>query len=79
MQNNRKAMEDALRMAQSEAGQQLLNMLKQSGGPDLDRAMNQAAAGDYAAAKALLANLMQNPQAQELMKRMGGNHGPDGR
>lgn len=79
MQNNRKAMEDALRMAQSDAGQQLLNMLKQSGGPELDRAMTQAAAGDYAAAKALLANLMQNPQAQELMRKMGGSHGSTGR
>jgi hypothetical protein len=79
MQNNNDVMAKALRMAQSEAGQQLLSMLKHSGGQELDQAMNQAAAGDYTAAKLLLNNLMKDPQAQELMKRLGGSHGSDGR
>ena len=79
MQNNRKAMEDALRMAQSPAGQQLLKLLQQSNGPQLNQAMEKAAAGDYAAAKMLLSNLMQDPQARQLLDRMGGNHGSDGR
>ncbi len=79
MQNNNDVMAKALRMAQSEAGQQLLSMLKHSGGQELDQAMNQAAAGDYTAAKAMLSNLMKDPQAQELMKKLGGSHGSDGR
>lgn len=79
MQNNPDAMRQAMQLAQSEAGQQLLQFLRQSGGEDLDQAMNRARAGDYTAIKSLLSGLMENPQARELMKKMGGNHGPAGR
>lgn len=76
---NKPSMEEMMRMASSPAGQQLLQMLKQSGGQELNQAMQQASAGDYQAAKALLESLMRNPQAQALLKQMGGSHGTAGR
>lgn len=79
MQTNSDAMREALRMAQSPEAQQLLTILRRSGGRELEQAMEQAAAGDYRAAKALLGSLIQDPQAQKLMKQMGGSHGSDGR
>ena len=79
MQNNPETIRQAMKMAQSEAGQQLLRMLQQSGGTDLDQAMNRAASGDFSSAKALLTNLMKDPQAMELMKQIGGGYGATGR
>lgn len=79
MQENRDAIGDAMRMAQSPAGQQLLQLLRQSGGAELDQAMEKALSGDYSSAKSLLSTLMSTPQAMELMKQLGGSHGSDGR
>lgn len=79
MQNNQQAMQEAMRMANSPAGQQLLKMLQQSSGQQLNQAMNKAATGDYEGAKSLLSALLRDPQARELLDRMGGSHGTDGR
>lgn len=79
MQNNPEAIQAAMRMARSEAGQQLLSMLNRKGGPELDQAMGLAASGDYEAVKKILSKLMQDPQARELMDRMGGSYGTNGR
>lgn len=79
MQNNPEAIQAAMRMAQSEAGQQLMRMLQQNAGQELNQAMNRAVSGDYESARAILVKLMQDPQARELMNRIGGSHGPDGR
>ena len=79
MEHNKQAMEEAMRLASSPMGQQLLKMLQQSGGPQLNHAMEKAAGGDYTAARAILTNLMQNPQAKALWEQMGGHHGTDGR
>ena len=79
MQSNQEAIREAMRMAQSPAGQQLLQILRSTGGPQLEQAMNKALSGDLHSAKNLLNTLMQDPRAMELMKQMGGNHGSDGR
>lgn len=79
MQNNQDAIREALRMAQSPAGQQLMRMLQQSGGENLENAMNRAAAGDYGDAKKVLNQLLADPQARKLLEQMGGNHGQHGR
>ena len=79
MQNNPDAIREALRMAQSAEGQQLMQLLQQCGGQELSHAMNQAAAGDYRAAKAIVNGLMKDPRAQALLKQMGGSYGSDGR
>lgn len=79
MQNNPDAIREALRMAQSAEGQQLMQLLQQCGGQELSQAMNQAAAGDYRAAKSIVNSLMKDPRAQALLKQMGGSYGSDGR
>ena len=79
MQNNQEAIREALRISQSPAGQQLMRMLQQSGGQNLENAMNRAASGDYGEAKKVLNQLLADPQAKKLLEQMGGTHGPTGR
>lgn len=66
------SMQDAVRAAQSEAGQQLLALLQKTDPQTLQRAMEQAAAGDLAQAKQSLEALMASPEAKKLMDRLGG-------
>lgn len=79
MQPNQDFIREAKRMAQSPAGQQLLQILRSTGGQELDQAMEKAISGDYLAAKNLLNGLMKDPRTMELMKQMGGSNGSDGR
>ena len=78
MQNN-DAIQEAMRLANSPAGKQLLQMLRSSGGEEMNRAMAMASSGDYEGAKALLNQMLQDPKARALLNQMGGNHGSDGR
>lgn len=66
------SMEDARRIAQSAAGQQLLDLLKQSDSAQLQNAAQQAASGNYEAAKQALTPLLNSPQVQALLKQLGG-------
>ncbi len=59
-----------MKLAQSPAGKQLIAMLQASGGSALQDAMKKASAGDYTQAKAALASLLNNPQAQALLKQL---------
>lgn len=65
------SMQDALRLAQSDAGQQLLALLKAQSGDTLERAMEQAAAGDPARAKQTLSALLASPQIKALLEQLG--------
>lgn len=69
--SNQKMIQEALRLANTPTGQQLLALLQQKGGNDLETAMNHATSGDYDAAKQALAKLMADPQAQELLNKLG--------
>lgn len=64
--------QEAMKLAQSPAGQQLIKLLQEIGGKDLNTAMEKAAAGDYTQAKQAISALMNNPEAQKLLKQMGG-------
>jgi UDP-N-acetylmuramate dehydrogenase len=64
-------MQELLRMAASPAGQQLIAMIGQQGGSDFQKAMNNAAAGDYTQAKQAIEKMMSNPQAQKLLRELG--------
>ncbi len=66
------SMEDAMRLANSEAGQQLLTLLQQTNGDKLRSAMDQAAAGDYAGIQKTLSGLLASEEAKKLMKQMEG-------
>ncbi len=79
MQNNQDAIREAMRMAQTAAGQQLIQMLRDHNGQELKTAMDSAAAGDYAAAKKALSAILNNPEAQKLLSQMGGTNGSNGR
>ena len=66
------SMEDVKRIAKSPAGQQLMALLKQQDSSALAQATAQAKAGDYAQAGQTLSALLSSPEAQKLMKELGG-------
>lgn len=65
------SMQEAMRLAQSEAGQQLFAMLRAQNGAALDQAMEQAAAGDLSQAKQTLSSLLASPQIRQMLEQMG--------
>ena len=65
------SMQDVLRLAASPAGQQLIALMQEKGEPKFHQAMQQAAAGDYAAAKQAMESFLTDPQAQRLLKELG--------
>lgn len=60
------------RIAQSQAGQKLLTHLQRSGGDELQKAMEQAAKGDFSQAKKQISTLLDSPEAKKLLKELGG-------
>ena len=70
--SNNFSMEDALRLASTRQGQQLLSMAKQMGGENLQRA---AAAGDMEAVNPALGPLLTSPQFRALVEELEGKHG----
>lgn len=69
------SMEEALRLAKSEAGQQLFDALQQRNGNAMGRAMAQAAAGDYSQIKDTLSSLLASPEIKAMLEQLGGqNH-----
>ena len=65
------SMQEAIRLAQSEAGQQLRAMLRAQNGDVLNKAMDQAAAGDYSQARQTLSALLASPQVRAMLEQMG--------
>ena len=69
---NQPSMQEMLRMAASPAGKQLIALMQQKGGEDLQKAMKLAAMGDYTQAKKTMESVLSDPQAQKLLKELGG-------
>ena len=65
-------MEEVLKLAKSPAGQQLMAMLRQQDSAKLEQAAAQAKAGDYSQASQTLSAMLSSPEAQKLMKQLGG-------
>lgn len=65
-----KNLSQALRLAQSPAGRQLLTLLKNTDGAALQAAMDQASAGNYDAVKDTLKDTLSNPEIQALLKQL---------
>ena len=65
------SMQDALRLAKSPAGQQLLAMLQQADQDKLQQIMQQASTGQYDQAKASLENILTSPEAKALIQELG--------
>ena len=66
------SMEEAMRLIQSPAGQQLVQMLQSSGDPKLQTAIDQANRGNMEAAKDALRHLSGNKEIQKLISQLGG-------
>lgn len=66
------SMEEVMRLAKSPAGQQLLAMLKQGDSAKLEQAVTQAKTGDYSQAGQTLSTMLSSPEAQKLLKELGG-------
>ena len=66
------SMQEAMRLANSDAGQRLLAILKQSDSEQLQQAMAQASAGNYQNMQQALGSLLQNREVQALLKELGG-------
>lgn len=66
------SLEDAKRLANSQAGQQLLAYLQQKDSDKLKQAMELAGKGDPTQLKQALSSLMDSPEAQALLRRLGG-------
>ena len=64
--------EDALRLARSPAAKQLMDLLRTKDPKSLDRAITQAAAGDYRQAQQDLRALLDDPVIQDLLRQLGG-------
>ena len=70
-ENHNLSMQEIMRMAQSPAGQQLLSLLQEKGGSELQLVISKAMAGDYEHAKLVLSDLLQDPDAQKLLDKLG--------
>ena len=66
------SMQEALRLAKSPAGQQLLALLQQSNPDAMKTAMQQASTGDYSQIQQTLAPLLASEDVQKLLRQMGG-------
>ena len=66
------SMEEVMRIAKSPAGQQLIALLQQKDSAALAEATAQAKSGNYAQAGQTLSAMLSSPEAQKLMKELGG-------
>ena len=69
------SMQEALRLANSDAGQRLLALLKQNNGPNMQQAMQYAATGDYAKAREALSSALASDEVRRLLKELEGSNG----
>lgn len=69
---NNFSMQDALRLANTPAGKQLISLLQQSDTGALRNAMEQASSGNYDQAKKALGPLLRSPEIQKLLEQLGG-------
>ncbi len=66
------SMQEALRLAKSPAGQQLLALLRDTDADALNTAASQAGAGNMEQAMQTLSALLSSPEAKDLMQQLGG-------
>ena len=59
-----------LRLAQSPAGKQLLQLLQRQGGSELQTAANLASQGNYVQARNTLSQFLNTPEAIRLLKEL---------
>lgn len=60
-------------LANTPAGRQLIALLQQSGGSELQSAIASASAGNYAQAQKTISKLLDTPEAKQLLEQLGGS------
>ena len=65
-------LQDAMRLAATPKGQQLLRQLQEQHGPLLQSAMQQAQSGDYEQVKQMLSGLLNSPEGKALLDQLRG-------
>lgn len=68
------SMQQAMKMAQSDAGKELFALLQNTQSERLHTAMDQAAAGDIEQVKKTMEEIMASKQARELFAKMRGEN-----
>lgn len=76
--SNNFSMQDMMRLAGTPAGQQLLNHLQKKNAKQLQIAIAHAVSGNMDQAKAILSELIGDPESQKLIRQLGGSHGRNG-
>ena len=66
------SMQEIMHLAKSPAGQQLLAMLQRKDSGQVQQVADMAAAGNYTQAAKELQSMLSSPEAQELIKQLGG-------
>lgn len=74
-QRDQFSMEDAIRLAGTPAGKQLVDLLKSSTDGNMDAARKAVEAGDLEQAKKRISGLLQSPDIQKLLKELENSHG----
>lgn len=65
-------LEEAMRLASSPAGQQLVQLLKNSDSAQLQSALEKAYAGDFSQAREAINAFLSTPDAKALLEQLGG-------
>ena len=71
MENLDQFIQDAVRIARTPQGQQLIRTLQEKGGANLQQAVQRSAAGDIGQAKAVLEQLLADPETRKLLEQFG--------
>ena len=66
------SIQDAMRLASTPAGQELLSLLRRCDSAQLQQAAQLASAGNYTQAQQLLSGFLQDPEVQQLLFQLGG-------
>lgn len=66
------SVEEAMALANSEAGQRIIALLKAQNNPNLQKAAQEAAAGNYHNAKQSLSDALTSQQIQAILEQLRG-------
>lgn len=62
-----------LKIANSPAGRELMNLIQKNRDARFDEAMHQAEAGDFSQAKEMLSQMLSTKEAQDLVQKIRGD------
>ena len=69
------SIQEAKRLAKTPEGQKLMALLQQKVNGKLQTAIAEATAGNYKEAGSILESVLSSPEAQQLIRKLGRDHG----